>query len=161
MIAPVCKIASPDPVEKGMWRKLPGESSRDRRRNMRRAVPPTAVRHITFCGRLLDCSPDGIAVESTTGLRIGDSYRLEIENHLGIHTLEAAVRWCRLVEVRRGRVRGEFEPLFVTGLALASPLPSFLSTARDATGSEEAAMPGRSRGERPPGLPLSPPATIF
>ncbi len=72
----------------------------------------------TIAGRVVDLSSHGMAMESTSPLRVGGRYRLCLaaggEKRVPV---VATVRWCRLTATRR-LASGEVAPLYRAGLAL-------------------------------------------
>ena len=112
-----------------MGRRKQRRDQNSRRGSKRYGAPTTSVRHATFTGSLVNCSRNGIAIESDRGMRIGGRYELELVNDLLVITVEATVRWCRLRSIRPGAIAGDFEPLFVTGLELSQPRSESLGMA--------------------------------
>jgi hypothetical protein len=65
--------------------------------------------------RLLNLSTSGLAIETTTGLRLGVPYPFRLRDGEQTISTEAEVRWCRLV--RNEVVEGELRPIYRAGAA--------------------------------------------
>ena len=119
----LCKILPRHLVSACMGRATTRHSPEDRRSTRRRKAGTASVRGATFNGRLIDFSRGGIAIETSTALRIGARYHFEIRAEHGKMTAYGVVRWCRLRAVNPSLQAGDFEPLFTAGIRLSGSSP--------------------------------------
>jgi len=99
-------------------------SSGEKRHHPRLTIRRTGIRNAFLVGRVLNMSLSGLALESTTGLRIGSRHSFRVMLGEQPFKIEGEVRWCRLTEtVDKGQ--GEVVPIFRAGLAFNRPLELF------------------------------------
>lgn len=96
----------------------------EQRVNPRLRTRHTTLRNGLLVGQVLNLSLGGLAIETTTALRIGSSYafRVEFDDHRV--RIRATVRWCRLIRtIAKGN--GEVAAIYRAGLQLERPLELF------------------------------------
>lgn len=95
----------------------------NRRCESRYRILGVEVRHVSLAGTVQDFSSRGLAIETSIGPRVGDSYRLELASRATSTTVTATVRWCRLHRICRTPGGKEFAPRFLAGLEIQPPVP--------------------------------------
>lgn len=91
----------------------------ERRVQHRLQTRDSTVRSPIVFGRVLNLSSRGLAVETTTGLRIGARHRMKITAPRRQVVVEATVRWCRLLRLRPGP-GSDVVPIYRAGLEIRS-----------------------------------------
>ena len=76
----------------------------------------TRIRNGLLTGQVVNLSLGGLAMESTTGLRIGSRHGFRIKFADKTFRVEGKICWCRLSRTVRRR-EGEVVPIFRTGIA--------------------------------------------
>ena len=78
-----------------------------------------------ICGKVLNLSPLGMAIEALEGLTIGQYYSFLLRR--GSHNIRngGTVRWCALVKTEREKA-GTVHPVYQAGIAFKVPGPSTL-----------------------------------
>ena len=109
-------------VLEGMEQPSRHRPSIERRREPRFSHRPAEIRHHSLIAIPRNLSSRGLALETTTGLRIGGRYRLELVTPWAVDRVEGTVRWCRLHAIRPSANGTDFEPLFLAGLELDAPV---------------------------------------
>lgn len=91
----------------------------ERRAHPRRAIQGVHVHNGVVIGELLNLSAGGLAIETTSSLRVGARYSFRIGRPWMSFKVTGLVRWSRLARTRHGRA-GEVTPIFVAGIAIQS-----------------------------------------
>jgi hypothetical protein len=91
----------------------------ERRGHPRRAIQGVHVHNGVVVGELLNLSAGGLAIETTSSLRVGARYTFRIGRPWMSFKVTGLVRWSRLARTRQGR-DGEVIPIFVAGIAIQS-----------------------------------------
>ncbi len=99
-------------------------TSGERRKHPRLSIQGATVRNSLLVGRVLNMSLGGLAIETTTALRIGGSYSFRAEIHEHSLEIEAQIRWCRLARTLRTG-DDEVRAIFRAGVCFARPLLLF------------------------------------
>jgi hypothetical protein len=94
-------------------------SIRERRDHLRRTIEGVHVHNGVVSGELLNFSAGGLAIETTSSLRVGARYTFRLGRPWMSFRVTGAVRWSRLARTRHGP-GGEVTPIFVTGIAIDS-----------------------------------------
>lgn len=93
---------------------------RPERRNCRRySVVGVGVQTELISGKLLNLGIGGLAIETSTPLRVGRRYALRVGDRDTGRSIQASVCWCQLFTTRRLRA-GEITPIYRAGLAIES-----------------------------------------
>ncbi len=96
------------------------ELYRDKRRFPRHDVERLPVK-TPVVGWVLNASPQGMAIETSTRLNVGWSYAFRMGESTGVIRIPGRVQWCRLVRTLR-REDGDITPVYHVGVALAGSL---------------------------------------
>jgi hypothetical protein len=99
-------------------------STGEKRHHPRLTLRHTRIRNGLLVGRVINMSLSGLALESSTGLRIGSRYTFRMVLREHPFTIKGEVRWCRLTRTVEKRP-GEVVPIFRAGLAFNRPLELF------------------------------------
>jgi hypothetical protein len=91
--------------------------SQERRTHPRRTIEGVHVHNGVISGDLLNFSARGLAVETSSGLRVGARYTFRLGRAWMSFRVTGIVRWSRLRGTRRGP-DGEVAPIFVAGIAI-------------------------------------------
>ena len=97
----------------------PVTSSQERRSHPRRTIEGVHVHNGVVSGKLLNFSARGLAIETTSSLRVGALYTLRLGRPWMSFRVTGIVRWSRLARTQR-LPDGEVSPVFVTGIAIES-----------------------------------------
>ena len=94
-------------------------SIQERRGHPRRAIEGVHVHNGVVSGELLNFSAGGLAIETTSSLRIGALYTLRLGRPWMRFRVTGVVRWSRLARTRN-EPSGEVTPVFIAGIAIRS-----------------------------------------
>ena len=97
-------------------------SIQERRGHSRRVIQGVHIHNRAVSGELLNFSPGGMAIETTSSLRVGARYTFHLGRPWMSFRVTGSVRWSRLARTRSRR-DGEVTPIFVAGIALESDQP--------------------------------------
>lgn len=92
-------------------------SIQERRVHPRRTIQGVHVHNGVLSGELLNFSPGGLAIETTSSLRVGSLYTFRLGRPWMSFRVTGSVRWSRLARTRSGP-GGEVTPVFVAGIAI-------------------------------------------
>lgn len=92
--------------------------TKDRRRHRRHTVGGLRFNTASVGGSVRNLSSGGLAVASTTGLKVGRRYSLSLRSSTRLIRIRATVRWSTLQRTRRTAC-GDVLPQFVAGLSLS------------------------------------------
>ena len=93
-------------------------TTNDRRRHRRHAVGELRFNTASVGGRVRNLSSGGLAVASSTALRVGRRYSLSVSSPTRRVRFRATVRWSTLRATRRTAC-GDVLPEFIAGLSLS------------------------------------------
>lgn len=96
----------------------------EKRHHPRLTIQHTGIQNGLLVGRVINMSLGGLALESTTGLRIGSRHAFRIALGTKTFKVDGDVRWCRLTRTV-GKGNGEVVAIFNAGLAFNRPLKLF------------------------------------
>jgi hypothetical protein len=96
----------------------------EKRTHPRLTIQRTRIKNTFLVGRVTNMSLGGLALESTTGLRIGSQQSFRVSVGSKPFRIDAEVRWCRLTQTV-GKGRGEVVPIYRAGLAFNQLLKLF------------------------------------
>ena len=88
---------------------------RSRRRHPRWQVPDGRLLGPVMTARVLDMSPGGARIETTSALRVGAPYAFTLELSGTSRRMRGRVRWCRLVATRAAN-DGDRAPVYRAGV---------------------------------------------
>lgn len=108
-------------------------SNGEQRHSPRLPVQQTRIRNGLLTGQVINLSLGGLAMESTTGLRIGSLHGFRIKFGESTYRLEGKICWCRLSRTVR-RQEGEVVPIFRTGIAFTETPTLFSGTTLQSNG---------------------------
>ena len=97
------------------------EMAHEERRGSPRARVSGVRVQLPVSGKVLDASIDGIAIETTEGLRRGWSYAFKMAVGAKIVSVPGKVSWCRLVGTQETE-NGDVRPVFRLGVALVGSI---------------------------------------
>ena len=92
-------------------------SSQERRRHPRRTIEGVHVHNGVASGELLNFSARGLAIKTSSSLRVGARYALRLGRPWMSFSVTGIVRWSRLARTQR-LPDGEVRPVFVAGIAI-------------------------------------------
>jgi hypothetical protein len=95
------------------------KSIQERRGHCRRTIEGVHVHNGVVSGKLLNLSARGLAIETTSSLRVGARYTLRLGRPWMSFKVTGTVRWSRLARTRKGP-GAEVTPIFVAGIAIES-----------------------------------------
>jgi hypothetical protein len=108
-------------------------SNGEQRHFPRLPVQQTRIHNGLLTGQVVNLSLGGLAMESTTGLRIGSLHGFRIKFAQRTFRVEGRICWCRLTRTVR-RQEGEVVPIFRTGITFTQTPVLFSGTELQSTG---------------------------
>jgi len=97
-------------------------SIQERRGHPRRTIEGVHVHNGIVSGELLNFSTAGLAIETTSSLRVGTLYTFRLGRPWMSFRVTGTVKWSRLARTRQGPA-DEVTPIFVAGIAIESEDP--------------------------------------
>jgi hypothetical protein len=92
-------------------------SIQERRGHPRRVIEGVRVHNRAVDGELLNFCAGGMAIETSSGLRVGARYTFRLGRPWMSFRVTGSVRWSRLTRTQ-SQGNGEVTPIFVAGIAI-------------------------------------------